>query len=458
MLKNIALNTIKNYTLIEKNDKIVVGVSGGADSVSLLHFLKDISNIFNLSLTAVHINHNIRKEAILDQKFVENFCKNLSIPLEIFNIDIPKEAKKLSITEEEAGRIFRYKSFNNVIEKIKANKIAVAHNKNDNAETLLLNLFRGSGLKGLSSIPYRRENIIRPLLDCDRKFIENYCIKNNLKYVIDSTNNLNIYTRNKIRLDLIPYLEDNFNKNIISTLSNTANNLKEEESFLNNLASKFLKKVTLDKNPNFFIINIELLKTYDIVLIKRIVRMICMHFNHNLANISSKHLNMIIDLLYKQSGKSVNLPSNISFKKEHDTFFVTNLTSFNFEYNYSIKLEEKIFVKESNMFVYFTKKIINDKIFTKKVCTIALNYDNIKNNLILRNRLPGDKIFLNKINNYKKLKDLFIDLKIPYHKRSSIPILINEKEVIAVLGLEISDLFKANKTDDKVVYIHYWEE
>lgn len=459
MLKTIALNTITSHNLIENKDHIIVGVSGGADSISLLHFLKDISGELELSLTAVHINHGVRQEeAIRDLKFVQNFCKEISIPLEIFNFDIPKEAKKLSISEEEAGRLFRYKAFNEVLEKNNAQKIAVAHNKDDNAETLLLNLFRGAGLKGLCGISFKRENIIRPLLDCSRAKIENYCLENNLNYVTDSTNNLEIYTRNKIRLNVIPYLSENFNKNIISALSNTANTLKEEEAFLDKIAKKHLEEITIEKNSSFWIININLLKNLDVVLIKRIFRIICLNFNKNLNNISSKHINMLLNLLDKQSGKSVNLPNNISFKKEHNTFFVTNLNFSTNNYNYQLPLDKKIYIKELNKYIYLTKKCINSENLSKKVYTIPLNYDIMKDILLLRNRINGDKIFLKGIKNYKKLKDLFIDLKVPAHKRNSIPIITHNDEIVAVLGYVVSDIFKPNEKTKNIIYVHFGEE
>lgn len=458
MLEKIALETIEKYNLISNNDHIIVGVSGGADSISLLHFLNKIKEKLSLKITAVHINHRMRgEESNEDNNFVIEFCKNLNISLKCFSYNIYSESKKLSLNVEETGRKYRYDSFQNVLKEENASKIAIAHNKNDNAETIIMRFFRGSGMKGLSGIPFKRNHIIRPFLNCTRNDIEKYCISNNLSYRNDSSNNMDIYTRNKIRLNLIPYLKEKINPNIVDNLVNMSTIFKEENEFLDNIAKEALKNIIISKSIEYTCINIELLKNYDKVIQKRIIRICISKFNKELYNISLKHINMILDLLYKQTGKLINLPNNINIYIEYSNLFICkNTNKLSLSYNYNLIIDEKLYIKEINKFILLSKKNVNYRFFSTKVYTISLDYDKIKNGLYLREKKPGDKILLNGMN--KKLKNLFIDLKIPANNRSLYPILLHENEIIGVLGLFISDNYKYIKSNDNVFYLYVWEE
>ena len=319
MLEKIALNTIYKHNLIEKNDHIIVGVSGGADSICLLHFLYSIKDKFNLKMTAVHINHCMRgEESDEDNKFVVDFCNNINIPIKVFSFDIYKKSKEENISNEEAGRKYRYYAFNKVLQDYNATKIAVAHNKDDNAETIIMRFFRGTGIKGLSGISYKRYNIIRPILDCLRLDIEEYCNRHNLLYRNDSTNSMDIYTRNKIRLNVLPNIKKDFNPNIIDTLSNMALNFSEENKFLDNLTKDTLNNCLIEKTSDKIILNIDNLKVIDIVLQKRLLRLCLSSFNKQLYNISYEHINMIINILEKQTGKKITLPNNLYVYKQYN--------------------------------------------------------------------------------------------------------------------------------------------
>ena len=460
MFKKIILNTLKKYELISKNDYIIIGVSGGADSMSLLYFLKEISAEYNLKLRVVHINHGIRVlEGKKDEEFVKNFCKKIDVPFNCFYFNVKKEAKKLSLSEEEAGRVLRYKCFLEVLEKYNANKIAVAHNKNDNVETILLNLFRGSGLKGISGIPKKRDYIIRPLIECERKVIEDYCKKNSIEYKIDFTNRLSIYTRNKLRLDIIPLIEKLINSNIIETISKTGDIINEENLFLEKFSQKTLKKVATKLDEDIVKLDINLLKQEDIAIIKRVIRLSLINFEKNLKNISSKHISMVLDILNNQSGKFISLPNNIIVKKEYNNLIFSNKNLNNtLNFNYNLTLESPLFIPELNKYIILSKKMLNNLNYLTKVYTIMLDYAKIKGDLKFRTRCPGDKIYLKGINNYKKLKNLFIDLKIPYNERNSIPILADQDEVISIINFKISDNYKITEKTKNKVYLHIWEE
>ncbi len=244
------LNTIKKYNLIKINDVVVVGVSGGPDSITLLTCLNKYKEKFQYKLVVAHVNHLIRKDSTDDEQFVENLCKELGIPCEVKRADVSEIAKKEKRGEEEVGRKIRYDFFDEVAKKYNANKIAIAHNMNDNAETVLLNLIRGSGLSGLEGIQVQEYGkYIRPLIECSRDEIENYCEENNLQPRIDSTNSEDIYKRNEIRHKVLPLLKE-FNPNIVETLSRTSKIVKENNDFVTQESAKTFTKIAKKENRN----------------------------------------------------------------------------------------------------------------------------------------------------------------------------------------------------------------
>ena len=248
------LDTIKENNLINKGDVIVVGVSGGPDSITLLTCLNKYKDYLDIKLICAHINHLIRKDSTEDEQFVENVCEKMGIKCYVKRAEVEKIAKEQKKGTEEVGRKIRYDFFNEVAEKENANKIAIAHNMNDNAETMLLNIVRGSGLTGLEGIQAQEYGkYIRPLINCTREDIEEYCTKNNLQPRIDSTNKENIYRRNIIRNKILPEIKE-LNPNIVQSLSNLSKIVKvqnthiknEVENIYNKIGSPSLGKIELD--------------------------------------------------------------------------------------------------------------------------------------------------------------------------------------------------------------------
>ena len=250
------LDTIKENNLINKGDVIVVGVSGGPDSITLLTCLNKYKDYLGIEIISAHINHLIRKDSTEDEQYVENMCKNMGIKCYVKRADVEKIAKEQKKGSEEVGRKIRYDFFNEVAQKENANKIAIAHNMKDNAETMLLNIIRGSGLTGLEGIQAEEYGkYIRPLINCTREEIEEYCEKNNLQPRIDSTNKENIYRRNIIRNKLLPQLQE-LNPNIVESLSNLSKIVKiqnmhiknEVESIYNRIATEVIDTNNLQDN------------------------------------------------------------------------------------------------------------------------------------------------------------------------------------------------------------------
>lgn len=239
--------TIKEEKLIESGDRIVVGVSGGPDSICLLHVLEQIQkNGLNFEIFVAHINHMIRANAILDEEYVENYCKKHSIPAFIKRVSVLEIAEKEKIGTEEAGRNARYEFFNEIQEKTNSNKIATAHNSNDNAETVIMNIIRGCGLDGLKGIEMQTGSLIRPLINISRKEIEDYCKQNELNPRMDESNMQLIYQRNKIRNVIIPYVQKEFNSNFVGTLNRLSQISKEESDYID-IQVKEKYKLILEK-------------------------------------------------------------------------------------------------------------------------------------------------------------------------------------------------------------------
>lgn len=305
------LEIIKRYNLIENGDKIVVGVSGGPDSITLLNVLKNIKEkeIIKFNLVVCHINHMIREEAISDEKYVEEYCKKNNIEFFAKRIKIEEMAEKEKIGTEEAGRKARYEFFNEILNKTNANKIATAHTANDNAETVLMNIIRGSGTLGLKGIEAKNGKLIRPLIECKRSEIEKYCKDENLNPRMDKTNFENIYTRNKVRNMLIPYIENNFNPNIIEAINRLSDLSKQENDFLEKLTKEAYKKILVEQKKNEIILDLNSFNSQEIVIKNRLVLYTINILFGTRSGIEKKHIEDIIKLCSNNIGNKFLIPN-----------------------------------------------------------------------------------------------------------------------------------------------------
>lgn len=243
-MKDKILQTIKKYNLIEKGDSIVIGVSGGPDSICLLNVLNELKEELDFKIFVAHINHMIRKEADEETEYVKRFCKNIGVECFTKKIDVVKIAKESKMGTEEAGRKIRYDFFEKVLKNTDSNKIATAHNNNDKVETIIMNILRGSGISGLKGLdPIRENKFIKPLIEVSREEIENYCEENKLNPRIDKSNNENIYTRNKVRNCVIPYIKKEFNPNILKTINRLSEVATEESEYLNRVTQKAFDEI-----------------------------------------------------------------------------------------------------------------------------------------------------------------------------------------------------------------------
>ena len=313
-MKNKVLKTIKKYNLIENGDKLVLGVSGGPDSIAMLNILnelrieKDIELDFNI--VVAHINHMIRDEAIEDENFVKKFCEEKGIEFYSKSIDVKKLANTNKISTEEAGRNARYDFFDEILDYTNSNKIAIAHNKNDNAETVLMNIMRGSGVSGLKGIePVRDGKFIRPLIEIDRKSIEQYCVDENLNPKFDESNKENVYTRNKVRNLLIPYIEKEFNPNIIESISRLSDLATQESNFVDNVVDKEFKNTLISYNESEIKLDLKKFNNLDnFIKAKIILKSVAKLFNTT-KGIEKVHIEDVIKLCERNIGNKYLTPN-----------------------------------------------------------------------------------------------------------------------------------------------------
>ncbi len=330
-MKDKILQTIKKYNLIENGDKVVLGVSGGPDSISMLDILNEIQedkkNNLDFEIVVAHINHMIRKDAVEDEKYVKEFCKKKKIEFYSKSIDVEKLANTNKTGIEETGRMVRYNFFEEILEKVNATKIAIAHNKNDKAETIIMNFMRGSGISGLRGIEEKRGKYIRPLIECERIEIEKYCEEKKLNPRIDTTNSENKYTRNKIRNVVIPYIKNEFNPNIINTLNRLSELVKEEELYIEKQVEKVYKNLIMEENQKQIILDLKKFNQEEKVIKSRLVLYTITRLFGSSNGIEKVHVEDIIKLCSNNIGNKYLTP-NKKVKvlvKKHKIYFLNQM-------------------------------------------------------------------------------------------------------------------------------------
>lgn len=332
------LKTIIEEKLIQENDKIVLAVSGGPDSICMLNILNKIKNckinpspFATFAICVAHVNHNIRKEATEDELYVKEFCQKNKIDFYSKSIDVKLLANNKKIGLEEAGRIARYDFFDEVLDKTGFDKVAIAHNKNDKVETVIMNLLRGSSISGLKGIGPKRGKYIRPLINCERFEIEQYCDEENLNPRIDVTNFDNSYTRNKIRNIVIPYVKKEFNPNFIETVNRLSSLVTEEEVFIENLVKEKYKNILIEENiknsQKYILLDLKKFNHEERVIKSRIILYTITKLFGNSKGIEKVHIDDILKLCSNNIGNKYLTPNkNIKILiKNHKIYFLSQV-------------------------------------------------------------------------------------------------------------------------------------
>jgi tRNA(Ile)-lysidine synthase len=460
MLEKIK-STIQKYELVAKGDKIVVAVSGGIDSVSLLYALMQFQSLWELSLHIAHLDHCFRgEEAEQDALFVENLGKQWNIPVTIEKIDVPDFAKQKNRSPQEAAREVRYNFLERVAHTIGGDKIATAHNANDQAETLLLWLARGTGLRGLSGIPPKQGIYIRPLLEIQREEIETFLRKNDLNFRQDSSNRKNVYRRNFVRHKIIPLLEE-LNPNIIENFCNTADLARMANDYFEHELKKIMPKVIKKEGKRKLSLDLSAFFDYHITLKNLLLRRAIEWLKGDLTGITFNHVESLQHLINESiSGSQIHLPDGIVAYKEYDWLILTN-TRLENEYQSlrkPIAMPGKTVIPELDVTIIVTECSFSqlEKEYRRDYPNQAFfDKDTIVPPLMLRFRQEGDRFQPFGMNHHKKLQDFFVDEKVPFTERDKIPILEDKNGIIWIVGHRTSERTRIDQNTKKVVHIEF---
>lgn len=452
-------NFIEDNHMINSGDRIVLGLSGGADSVCLLLLLLDVSSKYGYGskdIYAVHINHMIRgQEADDDEKFAMDLCHKKGVEFVSFKKDIKAYSEELGMSIEEAGRKYRYECFNKVAKKYNCNKVAVAHNKNDMAETVIFNMLRGTGLKGMAGMQPVRENVIRPILDITRDEILEYLKEKNQTYRNDSTNDGVDYDRNKIRHIILPAMMD-INAGALKHICQMALEAGNSYSYIHELAMEDYdglsedddlgKTVTLDVN--------ELCKVSP-VLQEHLIHEAIGDVAGRKKDITRRHVMSVVGLLYQDTGKQIELPYDIRARRSYDSIIISNKSSSVEDYSVKITPPAVYNIPGQGSIEFKIIDYTPDIEISKKIYTKMLDYGKIKSTLCLRTPSEGDYIVIDAKGRTKKLSRVFIDNKIDREKRVSWPVLACGQSIIWAVGLRFSEEFKIDNNTKKILYMSY---
>jgi tRNA(Ile)-lysidine synthase len=441
-----ALKFIDENHLIENGDKILVALSGGADSVFLLTFLVKFKKRFRIELAAFHLNHKLRgKSADADEKFCKDFCKENNIQFVSVSKDVKAYSKQTKLSIEEAARKIRYQELQKAAKKLGWNKIATAHNASDNVETILLNLFKGAGLKGLSGIPWRRENIIRPIICLSADEIRKYLLQNIITFRLDETNLESEYERNFLRNEIIPKVKRKINPQLEQKVSSTSKIISEISSFVDNEVER-LSKTAVKKINEELRINLKAVskrdKSFLGIFFKSVVEE---NFNIELA---SENINDLLNLIKSQTGKSIHLKEKISAFRERDGLVIGKKliakqnTPVALIIGQEVEFDGKtISIEEVN------RKMIK---FTSNKLVEFISGDGLNKMFEVRKWKAGDKFQPIGMKGTKKISDFLSDIKTSSAEKKDHLVLTSSGKIVWVVGLRIDERFKVTPKTKKI--------
>lgn len=478
MLKTVSAY-IEKYKMLQPDDTVVAGVSGGADSVCLLLMLSAVRKEIPFRLLAVHVNHLIRPEAGNDAEFVRKLCEKCRVPFFLVEKDVPAIAADRGISTEEAGRLARYEAFEallkqEALEALSENraKIAVAHNLNDRAETMLFHLFRGSGLNGLSGIrpvSVRKSGVtvIRPLLASSRSDIENFLMGIGMNWCIDSTNEEDTYTRNRIRHHILSFVEKEIAGGAIGNMGRAADILEETRDFV----QEEVQKAYLDciirtdrETAGSIKLHAARLASCHPLIQKQMILSCLEELSPSRQNITAAHVESVRSLCAADKNREITLPYRITARREYDVIVLGRKTAgsspsqkgsrqiemplpgeapLEIALSDTERMEISVFSRENSMNI------------PQNQCTKWFDYDKIKKPLMIRTRQTGDYFTFNAALSKKLLQDYMIDEKIPRQERDNIWLLAEEKHILWAVGYRISTYYKIDADTKYILQVQF---
>lgn len=453
--------TIKKYSMLSEGDSVLIGLSGGPDSVCLSIVLNELKNDFNLSLHAVYVDHGLRPDEVKNEiKFCRDFCGSSGISFSSKSVDVKRYAKDRKLNRQEAARELRYSAFEKIASETGTTRIALAHNADDQAETFLMRLLRGSGPKGLSGIPPVRRaegrslTIIRPLIETEKKEIEEFLAVNSslitrhssLSFMVDSSNLQTDYFRNWMRQNIIPGLKKQ-NPSLIKTICRSADVLREEDAYLETVVNKTLMRLISRKSSDTVELFLVPLETMEKAVLRRALRKV-IEETGSLRGINFTHLDDIINLVKEgRAGDRLHLPKKIRVIKEYSTLKITSAEPVKIA-EYELQPPCEVAIREAG--------IVIKALFEKKIedsgngrSSVLLDAGGMKFPLKVRPRADGDFFYPSGLGKKKKLQDFFVDEKIPRDERDRIPVVLSGNDIVWISGYRADERFRVTDRTEK---------
>ena len=446
------LKSIENHKLIDNGDTIIVGASGGPDSQFMIYMLNSLKSQIDFEIILAHLNHLHRKEAKNDEDLVRKTAEELNLKFFTRARSMDDYAKKLKLSSEDAGRCLRYEFFNDLAKEYKNPKIAVAHNKDDQAETVLMRIIRGTGLDGLRAMDYKSGNIIRPILDIKKSEIIAYIDFKKIPYAIDHTNFENDYTRNKIRLDIIPKLEE-INPRVVDQIYSLSELAKDDLEVLDGVIGDKFAELSDIKKDKIIFDKAKFDKT-DPAILRRIIRKAIETLNGEIKDISRENIDEFLTIRDLGTGKKI-IKDRLRLRKSYDSYILEIKKT-------KDKFEEEIYLEDVDLInfdgLYIKTSIINSKKYEKSKNIGYFDYYKLTFPLKVRTRKNGDRFTPLGHRSEKKLKDFFMDQKVDREKRDEIPLIMSNDKIIWLTGLRISNDFKVTESTKKILKIEVCDE
>lgn len=450
---------VEKWKMLSSEDRVIVGVSGGADSICLLLLLLELREEIGFDIVAVHVNHGLRgKDAEADEKFVKEFCEKRNVLLEIYSVEVERIAKERKQSVEEAGREVRRECFEQTRLKYKGTKVALAHHQNDNAETFLFRLARGTGIKGLGGMAPIKAEYIRPLLCLERGEIENYLAEQGIAYCTDKTNENDIYSRNYIRNQVIPRMEQEINRKTVAHIHRTMEQLQQIQKYLEEQTASCIEQCMKPCSEGV-LIEEGRYRAIPEVIRSLVVKELLSRVSRKEKDIEEVHVNQVVDLFEKQSGRKIDLPYQLEAKRTYEGVVIVRKSEVIKEAEAEVffDLQDKettLCWKKRQICCRVMNKSTIDGETLQKSHTKCFDCDIIKNGISFRTRRQGDYITIHPDGRTQKLKSFFINEKIPQEERDKLLLVADGSHILWIVGYRTNCAYQINENTKCVVEIH----
>ncbi len=451
------LTTARRFSMIDRGDLVLVAVSGGPDSVALLHALWTMRDDLGITLHVAHLNHSFRgEESDADAEYTRGLASELGLSATIEKVDVPLIQSALRVSPEEAARMARYEFLEKTAESVGASRIAVAHTADDQCETVLLNVLRGAGIDGLSGMPPVRGKIIRPLIEVRRKEVETYLADRGLVPRQDSTNLTPAYTRNRIRLELLPSLRQDFNSDMDAGLLRLAELARADTAYLNSEADAVLAQIMPSSEDNSLLLDAAKLAECALPIRRRVVRLAVKRLRGEIADIGYVHVEEFLRLLDFGKDFVYGFPGGTYAKRTGCELALQCGLPVEMPISYCCELAvpgETAVPEIEVVIVAELSKHRVDHIRPRSGSEVVLDFAAVQGRVTVRNWQPGDRMRPLGLGGSKKVQDIFTDAKIPRAARCRVPLIVDEEKALWVAGLAISDEVKVTENTEEFLEI-----